>query len=41
MAGFQRGEGRAWPGKGGGVVPAHLGFDYDGGKVGGGADGDP
>jgi hypothetical protein len=32
MAGFRRGEGRAWPGKGGGVVLAHLGFNFDGWK---------
>jgi hypothetical protein len=32
MAGFRRVEGRAWSGKGGGVVLAHLGFDFDGWK---------
>jgi hypothetical protein len=29
MAGFWLGDGRDWPGKGGGVVLAHLGFDFD------------
>jgi hypothetical protein len=29
MAGFRRGEGRSWPGKGAGVILAHLGFHSD------------